>query len=331
MNRIELETPMSMMEGANAVYLLREENTVALVDTGVPAPSVWETLTEKLARYDVSPGDIDSIFLTHGHPDHAGLAGMIQRENDATVYLHEADRLYVQQVDDLLKSFVGNFERFDAWGVPAETQTRMVDAMESVLESMRTYFRPPTAIEPITDGQSIPVGDLTLDVTHTPGHTQGSVVFSFDGETGREAFTGDTLLPGYTANIGTDPRIENPIAQYLTSLHGLGNDLTRAWPGHRHPITEPAKRVNTVIEHHEKRTADILDVLRRTEELTVWELTMELFEDLQGVHTLLAASEIEAHLVYLERNGSIERIDDAYRIGETRNVNTDGIFAQYRV
>lgn len=331
MDRIELETPLSMMEGANAIYLLRRENTVALVDTGVPAPSVQEALTEKLAQYNVSPADIDIILLTHGHPDHSGLAGIIQRESDATVYLHEADRLYVQQVDDLLKSFVGEIGRFDTWGVPAETQTRIVNAMESVLESMRTYFEPPASIEPIADGQSISVGDLVLDVTHTPGHTRGSVVFSFDGETGREAFTGDTLLPGYTANIGTDPRIENPIRQYLTALHKLGADLTRAWPGHRRPINEPAKRVNTIISHHEARVADIFDVLRRTDELTVWELTMELFDDLRGVHTMLAASEIEAHLVYLERDGFVEQIDDAYRIGDAENIDTDDIFAHYLV
>jgi hypothetical protein len=58
---------------------------------------------------------------------------------------------------------------------------------------------------------------------------------------------------------------------------------------------------------------------------------MELFEDLLGVHTLLAASEIEAHLVYLERDGFIEHTDGAYRIAETEKTDTDSIFARYRV
>ncbi len=49
-------------------------------------------------------------------------------------------------------------------------------------------FEPDRALEP----GPIPVGDLTIDVVHTPGHTPGSICLLLSGV----AITGDTLFPG---------------------------------------------------------------------------------------------------------------------------------------
>lgn len=54
-------------------YLLRVNGRTALVDTGA-ANSMGETLgrlAESLAAVNVSPSDIDTVLLTHMHPDHS--------------------------------------------------------------------------------------------------------------------------------------------------------------------------------------------------------------------------------------------------------------------
>lgn len=329
MNRFVLETPVSVMEGANTVYLVRQGDTIALIDTGFPTQDVLHALTGELARYNVELTDLDAIFLTHGHPDHAGLAGVLQQESNATIYLHETDHPYVLQDSELMESFIGDQERFDTWGVPEDLQKQIQSAIEGMRDSIQASFDPPTEIDPIGDGQSINLGEFQLDVIHTPGHTQGSVVFTFDGQEGREAFTGDTLLPTYTANIGTDPRIENPLEEYFTALQTQVSDLTRAWPGHRDPITDPSTRVKDIIAHHNERMASIVDVLEETDALTVWEVTMHLFDNLQGVHAMLGASEIEAHLTYLQRKGLVEGADNAYRVNQSSTADLHDFFARY--
>jgi len=80
----------TVFEGENDVYLLDGETT-ALVDTGVALPDVRGELEAGLAEYGLGFADVDAIALTHWHPDHAGLAGEIQAESDADVYVHEAD------------------------------------------------------------------------------------------------------------------------------------------------------------------------------------------------------------------------------------------------
>ena len=79
-------------------------------------------------------------------------------------------------------------------------------------------------------GDTVSVGDITMEVRHCPGHTPGHVVFIETGH--RLAFVGDVLFKG---SIGrTDfPRGDLPtlIESITSQLWPLGNDITFV-PGH---------------------------------------------------------------------------------------------------
>lgn len=84
----------------------------------------------------------------------------------------------------------------------------------------------------------LPVGDLALEVIHTPGHTPGSVCFAVDGV----VLTGDTLFPGGPgatrfAYSDFDQIIES-IEQKLFTLP----PTTAFHPGHGAPSTLGAER-----------------------------------------------------------------------------------------
>lgn len=328
MERIVLESPMSMMEGANTVYLLQRGDTTALVDAGAPSAAIRDELRDSLARYDRTPEDVDAVLLTHGHPDHAGLAGWLQERGGASVYLHDADRFYLDEAEQADAS-PGREEQFEAWGLPTEIGEEIIEAMEGVQTDDESAFGPPSETEHLDDGQTITVGDLDLEVGHTPGHTQGSVIYAFDGPAGREAFTGDTLLPNYTSNIGGDTRIDNPVERYIRSLHESVSDLDRAWPGHREPIDSPAERIHDVVDHHRERAETILGIVRERETATAWEVATAVFDDLEGFHAMLGAAEIDAHLLYLERAGVIDATENAYRARPPGSKTVDEVFAQH--
>ena len=82
------------------------------------------------------------------------------------------------------------------------------------------------------DGDHVQVGGVDLEVLHTPGHTQGSVVLR----------VGDTLLTGDTLFKGSMGRTDLPGGSYdamrasLRRLGGLEGDLT-VLPGHMDPST----------------------------------------------------------------------------------------------
>jgi glyoxylase-like metal-dependent hydrolase (beta-lactamase superfamily II) len=62
----------------DASHLLVEGGRAAFVDTGVN--SSVPLLIDALARQDLDAGDVDIVFLTHVHLDHAGGAGLLMQQ-----------------------------------------------------------------------------------------------------------------------------------------------------------------------------------------------------------------------------------------------------------
>lgn len=143
---------------------------------------------------------VEKILLTHGHIDHCGEAGILAGKLGVPIEgPQEEDRFWIARLGDDGRSY----------GMAAHS------------------FEPTRWLE---DGDTVTVGDLTLDVYHTPGHTPGHVIFHHPAS--KFAQVGDVLFAG---SIGrTDfPRgsLEDLIASVTTKLWPLGDDTTFV-PGH---------------------------------------------------------------------------------------------------
>lgn len=144
---------------------------------------------------------LEKVLLTHGHIDHAGATAELARRFGLPIEgPHEGDRFWIEQLADQGRMFgVGGAETFEP--------TRW-----------------------LRQGDTVTVGDVTLEVRHCPGHTPGHVVFYDPGA--RLAFVGDVLFAG---SIG---RTDFPGGDYDTlirairdNLFPLGDDV-RFVPGH---------------------------------------------------------------------------------------------------
>ncbi len=143
---------------------------------------------------------IEKIFITHGHIDHCGAAGMLAKELGVPIEgPHEADRFWISRLGKDGQSF----------GIPGET------------------FEPDRWL---VDGDQVTVGELVLDVIHCPGHTPGHVVFHHAPS--NLALVGDVLFQG---SIGrTDFPMGNHadlISSITRKLWPLGGE-TAFVPGH---------------------------------------------------------------------------------------------------
>lgn len=95
-----------------------------------------------------------------------------------------------------------------------------------------------TPDEPLIDGSEITIGDLTLSVIHTPGHTPGSVSFAL----GPIIFTGDTLFPGGPGATRWDYSDFDQIMESLETKLFVFDDETTIFPGHGSSTTLGAER-----------------------------------------------------------------------------------------
>ncbi len=133
---------------------------------------------------------LKQIWLTHAHIDHAGgTAELAERLALPIIGPHPADRFWIDGLPQQSKMF--GFPHADAF-----TPTRWLQ-----------------------DGDTVSIGQSSLQVRHCPGHTPGHVVF-YAAEIQR-AFVGDVLFAG---SIG---RTDFPQGDHATLIHSI---TTRLWP-----------------------------------------------------------------------------------------------------
>jgi len=302
-------------EGENTVYVLGEdgEGPLTLVDVGADERSVRDALATAFESFGRSLADVERVLLTHYHGDHAGLAGWLQRESDATVYVHEADAgLAARRPDAVAAARRLHRERFEAWGMPAGKREEVL----SVLAIEDEVASGTLDVTTVADGEALRAGPRTLTVRHLPGHTAGHV--GYVSADGRDFWSGDVVLPKYTPNVGgADLRVERALATYLDSLSRVVEMAPEtAWPGHRDPIADPIARAREIVAHHVERTENVLDVLRERGPSDAWSVSAALFGDLHGIHVLHGPGEAAAHLEHLADAGVVREDDGVYGLRE---------------
>jgi glyoxylase-like metal-dependent hydrolase (beta-lactamase superfamily II) len=164
------------MSDANdcCVYLLDGGGELALIDSG--CGQGYKAIVANIIRLGFEPGDIETLLLTHCHIDHVGAAALFRSEYGVKLVAHELDAPPLEEGDRLMTAAFMYNARFDP--LP-------LDGKLSGEES------------------SMPVGDLILNVLHTPGHTPGSVCAWVDVGGPRVLFGQDIHGP-FHPDFGSD-------------------------------------------------------------------------------------------------------------------------------
>lgn len=133
---------------------------------------------------------LEQIWITHAHIDHAGAAAELAKKLGLPIIgPHKADQFWIDALP----------QQGSMFGLP------QADAF--------------TPDRWLVDGDTVSIGESTLTVRHCPGHTPGHVVF-FSSEAGR-VFVGDVLFAG---SIG---RTDFPQGDHATLIASIRQ---RLWP-----------------------------------------------------------------------------------------------------
>lgn len=115
--------------------------------------------------------------------------------------------------------------------------------------------------EGLTGGDVVDLGDWTIDIVATPGHSADSVslVVPHDGS----VLTGDTVL-GRGSSIVAWP--DGRLGDYLDSLRRLrdlvgARSVTRLLPGHGPMVADPAAALDDYLDHRLARLAEVQEVV----------------------------------------------------------------------
>ncbi|MFT5889782.1 MAG: hydroxyacylglutathione hydrolase [Zhongshania sp.] len=186
--------PVTAYQQNCSVMVCEETGKAAIFDPGGDVENIEAAIAQL-------GGELEVIFLTHGHMDHCAAADVMRQKYGVKVIgPQKEDAFWIDKLPDWCK--MSGFPHADA-------------------------FVPDQWLE---DEDSVSFGKQTLAVKFCPGHTPGHVVFFH--EQARLAIVGDVLFQG---SIGrTDfPRGDHDtlIASIQNKLWPLGDDVTFI-PGH---------------------------------------------------------------------------------------------------
>ncbi|MBE6577081.1 MAG: MBL fold metallo-hydrolase [Ruminococcaceae bacterium] len=179
--------------GANT-YLLISDGHALVIDPVVSVDATKKSLSNENAV-------LDGILLTHGHFDHTVSVDTLREAFSVPLYIHEND---AEMLGDAHKSAYYTFFGRDCVHFPAE--------------------------QLLHNGSVITLGDETVTVIHTPGHSKGSVCY----HCGSFLVTGDTLFADTIGRCDLWGGNEGEMRNSLEKLRTLDKSL-KIHPGHGAP------------------------------------------------------------------------------------------------
>ena len=296
--RIQVDLPQNPLKYLNCYVLPHEENPL-IIDTGFNRPECWEALCNGLELLHVDPNRA-SLFLTHLHGDHTGLANRLDALG-CTIYMGRTDHDYLGQI--LGGEVWPKLEsRFRQEGFPEQDIAAQRTANQARLYAADCLF---PAI-PVADGDRLSFAGMSFTAIATPGHTKGHMCLYLENE--QIMFTGDHVLFDITPNITCWLNMTDALADYLDSLQKIKRyPVKLAMPAHRESSMPLETRVEQIEAHHEVRLNNVINILRNEPGLNAfkvarrlpWSMRGKAWEDFPVTAKWFAMGETLSHIDHL--------------------------------
>lgn len=302
-------------------YLIKSRNGCTIIDAGWDTPESLAAWEGQLKQLGLHFEDIEQVVITHLHPDHYGLAGKLREIGRAKIVMSapEAEQLSARYENyHRLLEEVADFLRLH--GVPAEEVPALRGASLPALDWV-VKAKPDRVVE---EGDVIDTEPLKLQVLSTPGHSRGHICLYAAEQ--RLLFSGDHVLPTITPNISFNPQSSaNPLADYFEGLEKIKKlEVNLVLPAHEFAFSNLAERVREIEEHHQRRLAEILDLLEG-EPKTAYAVATKVkwesgpWETLGNWDRRAALMETLAHLEFLRHEGRVTSLNSAQHVTYRRS------------
>jgi glyoxylase-like metal-dependent hydrolase (beta-lactamase superfamily II) len=194
---------------ATVGYLVIDTDTRQAVIIDAPMESA-ERFAAALDAVGATPG---ALILTHTHWDHTGdVAELKRRYPGMLIYVHPDDEYRLE-----------NPMEHSVWKLPFVIEGAKADS----------YLR---------HGDTFTLDGITLNVIHTPGHTEGGICLYAPND--GVIFVGDTLFEGSVGRTDLPGGSWNTLATSITEQLMTLPDEVRVYPGHGPATTIGFERVS---------------------------------------------------------------------------------------
>jgi glyoxylase-like metal-dependent hydrolase (beta-lactamase superfamily II) len=187
-----------------------------------------------IVKASVGPMNNNAYLITCSH---TGRTLLIDAANDGAALV----QLIKTNAPDI-ELIVTSHQHFDHWQALAEVaEATGAPTAANALDAEPLPVKPDRIL---ADGDTITIGDLTFDVIHLQGHTEGSVALALRGADGEvtHLFTGDCLFPGGVGKTWQDGDFERLLGDVSHKVFDVYPDSTVIYPGHGDDTTLGTER-----------------------------------------------------------------------------------------
>jgi hydroxyacylglutathione hydrolase len=177
-------------------YIVRRKDAANafIVDPGDEAERLLAALQE------LGIDTVDAILITHTHFDHIGAVAPVAKATGAPVYVPELEKEVLANIMDYVPwPGFGPFESYDAEHT-------------------------------VAGGDVLQIGDVTLDVIFTPGHSPGHLTYA--AREHEALFSGDVLFQGSVGRVDLPGGDWPTLLSSIESLVSAYSPETTVYPGH---------------------------------------------------------------------------------------------------
>ncbi len=178
---------------AENTYIINEKRAAYIIDPG----SNFSEIAEYLNKKDFI---VLGILLTHCHFDHLLSVNKIMKEYKTKVFIHEKEKACLFDPHLNLSGFA----------------TKKIIIEDSA------------AVTSFNEKTKFIIGDESIKVIETPGHSSGSVCFKYKNS----LFSGDTLFKGTIGRTDLPTSNTLDIQKSILKIINFCNDKTTVYPGH---------------------------------------------------------------------------------------------------
>jgi glyoxylase-like metal-dependent hydrolase (beta-lactamase superfamily II) len=174
--------------------------TITLVDTGIKNSET--IIFDYIKKHGRNYTEINTIILSHSHPDHIGSAAKIKELTNCKVLAHKLEQEWIEDIE-------------------LQNKQRPVPGFYNLVDT------PVLVDEFLENGQSLKISDdVTVKCIHTPGHSKGMLCLNFIED--KILFTADAIpLKGDIPNYDNFLELEKS----LKTIKNMGfyNTLLASW------------------------------------------------------------------------------------------------------
>lgn len=305
----QIYLPLPMRPSIVNVYLVRDGDEWALIDTGMHSEDSIATFKEALAEVGCPLSAVRKLICTHHHADHFGTSRAYKELTGAEVYLNPLELPRMERMQSMAQ-IPEAVAFFRSHGVP------LTESPDGQLPAPGRYFgtlyAPVLPDHHLNDGDTVRIGNREVVVVWTPGHTAGHCCFYFPAD--KVFIVGDHLLPKITPHVGvyySGP--DNPLRDFLNSQEKVQKfDVELVLPAHGAVFKDHRYRAQQIIQHHRFRLQAMHDTIKGHGR-TAHEVALEVFDikpDLPIFHQMAATFETLAHLHLLMYDGRARRLEE---------------------